>query len=136
MGGNNAHGEPLNLEENICKVCLRRFSGHGIRSLGGQVACSQSCADRLIPEFPRDRCYGCDQIVWEFSYLILRDRHIFCNLECLTRFLSTEKPERVKCKSPYLKKRKLLLEKVLPGQITNKIPGMVVKYEKKRNKSK
>ena len=30
---------------------------------------------------------------------------------------------------------KLLLEKVLPGQITNKVPGMVVKYEKKRNKS-
>ena len=57
-------------------------------------------------------------------------------MECLTRYLSTEKPERPKCKSPYLKKRKMLLEKVFPGQITNKIPGMVVKYEKKRNKSK
>ena len=34
------------------------------------------------------------------------------------------------------KKKKMLLEKVFPGQITNKIPGMIVKYEKKRNKSK
>ena len=136
MGGNNVRGEPLNLEAHICSVCHRNFSGHGIRSLGGQIACSEVCAERMRPLYPKDRCYGCDQIVWEFSYLTLRDRHIFCNLECLSRYLSTEKKERPKCKSPYLCKRKLLLEKVLPGQITNKIPGMVVKYDKKRNKSK
>ena len=74
--------------------------------------------------------------MWEFSYLTLRDRYIFCNLECLSRYLSTEEETKPKCKSPYLQKRKLLLEKVLPGQITNKVPGMIVKYEKKRNKSK
>ena len=136
MGGNNVRGVPLNIEEHMCRVCQRRFPGHGIRSLGGQIACSEECAERLRPFYPRDMCYGCDQMVWEFSYLTLRDRHIFCNLECLSRYLSTEKKERPKCKSPYLCKRKLLLEKVLPGQITNKIPGMVVKYDKKRNKSK
>ena len=136
MGGNNVRGEPLNLEAHICSVCHRNFSGHGIRSLGGQIACSEVCAERMRPLYPKDRCYGCDQIVWEFSYLTLRDRHIFCNLECLSRYLSTEEETKPKCKSPYLKKRKLLLEKVLPGQITNKVPGMIVKYEKKRNKSK
>ena len=136
MGGNNARGVPLNLEEHVCRVCYRRFSGYGIRTLGGQIACSESCAERLRPVNLRDKCYGCDQIVWEFSYLILRDRYIFCNLECLSRYLSTEEEEKKKCKSPYLYKRKLILDKVLPGQITNKIPGMIVKYEKKRNKSK
>ena len=90
----------------------------------------------MRPLFPKDRCYGCDQMVWEFSYLTLRDRHIFCNLECLSRYLSTEEEKKPKCKSPYLQKRKLLLDKVLPGQITNKVPGMVVKFDKKRNKSK
>ena len=136
MGGNNARGEPLILEAHLCSVCHRNFSGHGIRSLGGQIACSEACAERMRPLFPKDRCYGCDQMVWEFSYLTLRDRHIFCNLECLSRYLSTEEEQKPKCKSPYLQKRKLLLDKVLPGQITNKVPGMVVKYEKKRNKSK
>ena len=136
MGGNNVRGEPLNNEENICSNCKRLFSGYSIRSLGGQVACSEQCAERLKPLYPRDRCYGCDQMVWEFSYLTLRDRFIFCNLECLSKYLSTEEKEKIKCKSPYLQKRKLLLEKVLPGQITNKVPGMVVKIEKRRNKSK
>ena len=136
MGGNNVRGEPLILEAHLCSVCHRNFSGHGIRSLGGQIACSEVCAERMRPLFPKDRCYGCDQIVWEFSYLTLRDRHIFCNLECLSRYLSTEEEKKPKCKSPYLQKRKLLLDKVLPGQITNKVPGMVVKFDKKRNKSK
>ena len=136
MGGNNVRGEPLILEAHLCSVCHRNFSGHGIRSLGGQIACSEVCAERMRPLFPKDRCYGCDQIVWEFSYLTLRDRHIFCNLECLSRYLSTEEEQKPKCKSPYLQKRKLLLDKVLPGQITNKVPGMVVKFDKKRNKSK
>ena len=136
MGGNNVRGEPLILEAHLCSVCHRNFSGHGIRSLGGQIACSEACAERMRPLFPKDRCYGCDQIVWEFSYLTLRDRHIFCNLECLSRYLSTEEEQKPKCKSPYLQKRKLLLDKVLPGQITNKVPGMVVKFDKKRNKSK
>ena len=135
MGGNNGRGEPLNNEENICSHCKRLFPGHGIRSLGGQVACSEACADRLKPLYPKDKCYGCDQMVWEFSYLTLRDRHIFCNLECLSRYLSTEEKEKNRSKSPYLQKRKLLLEKVLPGQITNKVPGMTIKFEKKRNKS-
>ena len=135
MGGNNGRGEPLNNEENICNSCKRLFNGQGIRSLGGQIACSEACAERLIPLYPKDKCYGCDKMVWEFSYLTLRDRHIFCNLECLSKYLSTEEIEKQKSKSPYLQKRKLLLEKVLPGQITNKIPGMVVKYQKKRNKS-
>ena len=136
MGRNNDRDEPLNLEAHICSVCHRNFSGHGIRSLGGQIACSEVCAERMRPLYPKDRCYGCDQIVWEFSYLTLRDRHIFCNLECLSRYLSTEEEKKPKCKSPYLQKRKLLLDKVLPGQITNKVPGMVVKFDKKRNKSK
>ena len=136
MGGNNVRGEPLILEAHLCSVCHRNFSGHGIRSLGGQIACSEVCAERMRPLFPKDRCYGCDQMVWEFSYLTLRDRHIFCNLECLSRYLSTEEEKKPKCKSPYLQKRKLLLDKVLPGQITNKVPGMVVKFDKKRNKSK
>ena len=136
MGGNNVRGEPLILEAHLCSVCHRNFSGHGIRSLGGQIACSEACAERMRPLFPKDRCYGCDQMVWEFSYLTLRDRHIFCNLECLSRYLSTEEEKKPKCKSPYLQKRKLLLDKVLPGQITNKVPGMVVKFDKKRNKSK
>ena len=136
MGGNNVRGEPLILEAHLCSVCHRNFSGHGIRSLGGQIACSEVCAERMRPLFPKDRCYGCDQMVWEFSYLTLRDRHIFCNLECLSRYLSTEEEQKPKCKSPYLQKRKLLLDKVLPGQITNKVPGMVVKFDKKRNKSK
>ena len=136
MGGNNVRGEPLNNEENICSNCKRLFSGQSIRSLGGQVACSEQCAERLKPLYPRDRCYGCDQMVWEFSYLTLKDRFIFCNLECLSKYLSTEEKEKIKCKSPYLQKRKLLLEKVLPEQITNKIPGKIVKYEKRRNKSK
>ena len=136
MGGNNVRGEPLNLEAHICSVCHRNFSGHGIRSLGGQIACSEVCAERMRPLYPKDRCYGCDQIVWEFSYLTLRDRHIFCNLECLSRYLSTEEEKKPKCKSPCLQKRKLLLDKVLPGQITNKVPGMIVKFSKKRNKSK
>ena len=136
MGGNNVRGEPLILEAHLCSVCHRNFSGHGIRSLGGQIACSEACAERMRPLFPKDRCYGCDQMVWEFSYLTLRDRHIFCNLECLSRYLSTEEEQKPKCKSPYLQKRKLLLDKVLPGQITNKVPGMVVKFDKKRNKSK
>ena len=136
MGGNNVRGVPLNIEEHSCRICQRRFTGHGIRSLGGQIACSEECAGRLRPFYPRDRCYGCDQIVWEFSYLTLRDRHIFCNLECLSRYLSTEEVEKPKCKSPYLHKRKLLLDKVLPGQITNKVPGQIVKLDKKRNKSK
>ena len=136
MGGNNVRGEPLILEAHLCSVCHRNFSGHGIRSLGGQIACSEACAERMRPLFPKDRSYGCDQIVWEFSYLTLRDRHIFCNLECLSRYLSTEEEQKPKCKSPYLQKRKLLLDKVLPGQITNKVPGMVVKFDKKRNKSK
>ena len=135
MGGNNVRGEPLNNEENICSNCKRLFSGHGIRSLGGQVACSEQCAERLRPLFPKDKCYGCDQMVWEFSYLTLRDRFIFCNLECLSKYLSVEEKQKPKSKSPFLQKRKLLLEKVLPGQITNKVPGMVVKYEKRRNKS-
>ena len=136
MGGNNVRGEPLILEAHICSVCRRNFSGHGIRSLGGQIACSEECADRMRPLYPKDKCYGCDQLVWEFSYLTLRDRYIFCNLECLSRYLSTEEVKRPKCKSPYLQKRKLLLDKVLPGQITNKVPGQTVKFEKKRNKSK
>ena len=136
MGGNNVRGEPLILEAHLCSVCHRNFSGHGIRSLGGQIACSEACTERMRPLFPKDRCYGCDQMVWEFSYLTLRDRHIFCNLECLSRYLSTEEEQKPKCKSPYLQKRKLLLDKVLPGQITNKVPGMVVKFDKKRNKSK
>ena len=136
MGGNNVRGEPLILEAHLCSVCHRNFSGHGIRSLGGQIACSEVCAERMRPLFPKDRCYGCDQMVWEFSYLTLRDRHIFCNLECLSRYLSTEEEQKPKSKSPYLQKRKLLLDKVLPGQITNKVPGMVVKFDKKRNKSK
>ena len=136
MGGNNVRGEPLILEAHLCSFCHRNFSGHGIRSLGGQIACSEACAERMRPLFPKDRCYGCDQMVWEFSYLTLRDRHIFCNLECLSRYLSTEEEKKPKCKSPYLQKRKLLLDKVLPGQITNKVPGMVVKFDKKRNKSK
>ena len=136
MGGNNVRGEPLILEAHLCSVCHRNFSGHGIRSLGGQIACSEACAERMRPLFPKDRCYGCDQMVWEFSYLTLRDRHIFCNLECLSRYLSTEEEQKPKCKSPYLQKRKLLLDKVLPGQITNKVPGMVIKFDKKRNKSK
>ena len=139
MGGNNVRGEPLNNEEHICNNCKILFQGHGIRSLGGQFACSEQCAERLKPLYPKDKCHGCDQIVWEFSYLTLKDRYIFCNLECLSRYLSTEDEEvklKKKCKSPYLQKRKLLLEKVLPGQITNKVPGQVVKYDKKRNKSK
>ena len=136
MGGINGRGEPLNNEENICNFCKRLFSGHGIRSLGGQIACSEACAERLTPLYPKDKCYGCDKMVWEFSYLTLRDRYTFCNLECLSRYLSTEEPEKGRSKSPYLQKRKMLLEKVLPGQITNKVPGMVTKYEKKRNKSK
>ena len=136
MGGNNVRGEPLNNEENICSYCKRLFTGHSIRSLGGQVACSEQCAERLKPLYPRDRCYGCGQMVWEFSYLTLKDRFIFCNLECLSKYLSNEEKQKPKCKSPYLQKRKLLLEKVLPGQITNKIPGMRVKFEKRRNKSK
>ena len=136
MGGNNVRGEPLILEAHICSVCRRNFSGHGIRSLGGQIACSEECADRMRPLYPKDKCYGCDQMVWEFSYLTLRDRYIFCNLECLSRYLSTEEVKRPKCKSPYLQKRILLLDKVLPGQITNKVPGQTVKFEKKRNKSK
>ena len=135
MGGNNVRNNLLNNEENICCHCKRLFPGHGIRSLGGQVACSEICAERLKPLYPKDKCYGCDQIVWEFSYLILRDRHIFCNLECLSKYLSTEEKEKYRSKSPFLQKRKLLLEKVFPGQITNKAPGMIVKYEKKRNKS-
>ena len=135
MGGNNVHGDLLNAEEHICSVCHRTFSGHGIRTLGGQIACSEECAERLRPLYPKDKCYGCDQMVWEFSYLTLRDRHIFCNLECLSRYLSNEEEKKPKCKSPYLQKRKLLLDKVLPGQITNKIPK-TVKFEKKRNKSK
>ena len=135
MGGNNVRNNLLNNEENICSHCKRLFPGHGIRSLGGQVACSEACADRLKPLYPKDKCYGCDQMVWEFSYLTLRDRHIFCNLECLSRYLSTEEKEKNRSKSPYLQKRKLLLEKVLPGQITNKVPGMIIKFEKKRNKS-
>ena len=135
MGGKNVRNNLLNNEENICSHCKRLFPGHGIRSLGGQVACSEACADRLKPLYPKDKCYGCDQMVWEFSYLTLRDRHIFCNLECLSRYLSTEEKEKNRSKSPYLQKRKLLLEKVLPGQITNKVPGMTIKFEKKRNKS-
>ena len=135
MGGKNVRNNLLNNEENICSHCKRLFPGHGIRSLGGQVACSEACADRLKPLYPKDKCYGCDQMVWEFSYLTLRDRHIFCNLECLSRYLSTEEKEKNRSKSPYLQKRKLLLEKVLPGQITNKVPGMIIKFEKKRNKS-
>ena len=136
MGGNNVRGEPLNAEAHICSICQRNFSGHGIRSLGGQIACSEECAERMRPLFPKDKCYGCDQMVWEFSYLTLRDRYIFCNLECLSRYLSTEEKKVPKCRSPYLQKRKLLLDKVLPGQITNKMPGQVVKFQKKRNKSK
>ena len=136
MGGNNVRGEPLNNEENICSNCKRLFTGHSIRSLGGQIACSEQCAERLKPLYPRDTCYGCGQMVWEFSYLTLKDRFIFCNLECLSKYLSSEEKQKPKCKSPYLQKRKLLLEKVLPGQITNKIPGMRVKFEKRRNKSK
>ncbi len=136
MGGNYSNRDLLNFEEHMCSICGRNFSGHGIRSLGGQIACSEECAERLRPLYPKDKCYGCDQMVWEFSYLTLRDRYIFCNLECLSRYLSTEEEIKPKCKSPYLHKRKLLLDKVLPGQITNKVPGMVVKYEKKRNKSK
>ena len=136
MGGNNVRGEPLNAEAHICSICQRNFSGHGIRSLGGQIACSEECAERMRPLFPKDKCYGCDQMVWEFSYLTLRDRYIFCNLECLSRYLSTEQEKAPKCRSPYLQKRKLLLDKVLPGQITNKMPGQVVKFQKKRNKSK
>ena len=135
MGGNNGRGEPLNNEENICSHCKRLFAGHAIKTLGGQVACSEQCAERLRPVYPRDKCYGCDQIVWEFSYLTLKDRYIFCNLECLSKYLSTEEPIKKRPKSPFVQKRKLLLEKVLPGQITNKVPGMRVKYEKKRNKS-
>ena len=136
MGGNSARGEPLNNEENICSNCKRLFNGHAIKSLGGQVACSEECAERLKPIYPKDKCYGCDKMVWEFSYLTLRDRYIFCNLECLSKYLSTEEIEKKKSKSPYLQKRKLLLEKVFPGQITNKVPGQVIKYEKRRNKSK
>ena len=109
MGGNNVRGEPLNNEENICSNCKRLFSGHGIHSLGGQVACSEQCAERLKPLYPRDRCYGCDQMVWEFSYLTLKDRFIFCNLECLSKYLSIEEKKKIKYKSPYLQKRKLLL---------------------------
>ena len=135
MGGNSARGEPLNNEENICNHCKRLFTGHAIKSLGGQVACSEECAERLKPLYPKDMCFGCDKMVWEFSYLTLRDRHIFCNLECLTKYLSTEEVVKPKCKSPILYKRKLLLEKVLPDQITNKVPGMKVKFQKKRNKS-
>ena len=135
MGGNNVRGEQLNNEENVCDNCKRVFNGHGIRSLGGQVACSEECAEGLKPVYIKDKCYGCNQMVWEFSYLTIRDRYIFCNLECLTKYLSTEEIKSPKCKSPYLQKRKMLLEKVLPGQITNKVPGMKIKFEKKRNKS-
>ena len=135
MGGNNVRGEPL-YEDNICNYCKRLFNGHPIRSLGGQIACSEPCAERLTPVYSKDVCYGCNGMVWEFSYLTLRDRYTFCNLECLSRYLSTEEPEKGRSKSPYLQKRKMLLEKVLPGQITNKVPGMVIKYDKKRNKSK
>ncbi len=134
MGINNVRGEQL-YDENICNYCKRLFNGQGIRSLGGQIACSEQCAERLRPINSRDKCYGCDQMVWEFSYLTLRDTYIFCNLECLSKYLSTEEPIKKRPKSPFVQKRKLLLEKVLPGQITNKVPGMRVKYEKKRNKS-
>ena len=134
MGINNVRGGQL-YDENICNYCKRLFNGQGIRSLGGQIACSEPCAERLRPINSRDKCYGCDQMVWEFSYLTLRDTYIFCNLECLSKYLSTEEPIKKRPKSPFVQKRKLLLEKVLPGQITNKVPGMRVKYEKKRNKS-
>ena len=134
MGINNVRGGQL-YDENICNYCKRLFNGQGIRSLGGQIACSEQCAERLRPINSRDKCYGCDQMVWEFSYLTLRDTYIFCNLECLSKYLSTEEPIKKRPKSPFVQKRKLLLEKVLPGQITNKVPGMRVKYEKKRNKS-
>ena len=134
MGGNNVRGEPLNNEENICCVCNRLFNGHGIRSLGGQIACSEACAERLRPLYPKDKCYACNNMVWEFSYLTLRNTFIFCNLECLSNYLSNEEEIKPKAKSPYLKYRKLLLEKVLPGQITNKIPGMVLKNTNKNNK--
>ena len=49
MGGKNVRNNLLNNEENICSHCKRLFPGHGIRSLGGQVACSEACADRLKP---------------------------------------------------------------------------------------
>ena len=112
--------KPLNNEENICSNCKRLFSGHGIRSLGGQVACSEQCAERLRPLFPKDKCYGCDQMVWEFSYLTLRDRFIFCNLECLSKYLSIEEKQKPKSKSPFLQKRKLLLEKLLLPRFSTK----------------
>ena len=111
MGGNNVRGEPLNNEENICSNCKRLFTGHSIRSLGGQVACSEQCAERLKPLYPRDRCYGCGQMVWEFSYLTLKDRFIFCNLECLSKYLSSEESKSLSVNLLISKKENYYLRK-------------------------
>ena len=53
MGGNYSNRDLLNFEEHMCSVCGRNFSGHGIRSLGGQIACSEECAERLRPLYPK-----------------------------------------------------------------------------------
>ena len=87
MGGNNTTEDN---EEKMCNSCKRKFTGQAIKSLGGQMACCEQCADRLQPLYEKDFCYGCKNIVWEFSYLTLRGEHIFCNLECLSKYLSTE----------------------------------------------
>lgn len=114
-----------------CKVCGKQFTGLAIKTLGGQVACSEECSKLLKPLYIKDYCYGCHNIVWEDDYIQVKDKYNFCSIICVSKFLSENeyfdelnnmKNNNRKVKSPTLSNR------VLTMPITNDENALLKSY--------